>query len=73
MARKALTAMVLAAQLKIDTNVLISRKIFTSFEIIRVPTSAIENHIEKLQEYRRSLITAAVTDKLAISEVEPDV
>jgi type I restriction enzyme, S subunit len=29
--------------------------------------------IEKLQEYRRSLITAAVTGKLAISEVEPDV
>jgi type I restriction enzyme, S subunit len=31
------------------------------------------NQIEKLQEYRRSLITAAVTGKLAISEVEPDV
>jgi type I restriction enzyme, S subunit len=29
--------------------------------------------IEKLQEYRRSLITAAVTGKLEISEVEPDV
>jgi type I restriction enzyme, S subunit len=31
------------------------------------------SQIEKLQEYRRSLITAAVTGKLAISEVEPDV
>jgi len=29
--------------------------------------------IEKLQEYRRSLITAAVTGKLDIREVEPDV
>jgi type I restriction enzyme, S subunit len=29
--------------------------------------------IEKLQEYRRSLITAAVSGKLEISEVEPDV
>ncbi|MCU0567178.1 MAG: restriction endonuclease subunit S [Oculatellaceae cyanobacterium Prado106] len=31
------------------------------------------SQIEKLQEYRRSLITAAVTGKLDISEVEPDV
>jgi type I restriction enzyme, S subunit len=56
-----------------NEQVLISRKIFTSFEIIRVLTSAIENHIEKLQEYRRSLITAAVTGKLEISEGEADV
>jgi type I restriction enzyme, S subunit len=33
----------------------------------------IDEQIEKLQEYRRSLITAAVTGKLDISEVEPDV
>jgi type I restriction enzyme, S subunit len=33
----------------------------------------VKKQIEKLQEYRRSLITAAVTGKLAISEVEPDV
>jgi hypothetical protein len=29
--------------------------------------------ISKLREYRRSLITAAVTGKLEISEVEADV
>jgi type I restriction enzyme, S subunit len=29
--------------------------------------------VEKLQEYRRSLITAAVTGKIDITEVEPDV
>lgn len=56
-----------------NEQVLISKKIFTSFEIIRTLTSAIERHIEKLQEYRRSLITAAVTGKLEISEVEADV
>jgi len=33
----------------------------------------VEKQIEKLQEYRRSLITAAVTGKLEISEVEADV
>ena len=32
-----------------------------------------KKQIEKLQEYRRSLITAAVTGKLEISEVEADV
>jgi len=36
-------------------------------------TETIERQIEKLQEYRRSLITAAVTGKLEISEVEADV
>jgi type I restriction enzyme, S subunit len=56
-----------------DEQVLISRRIFASFEIIRRLTSAIEKHIEKLQEYRRSLITAAVTGKLDISEVETNV
>jgi type I restriction enzyme, S subunit len=35
--------------------------------------SFVGRQIEKLQEYRRSLITAAVTGKLEISEVEPDV
>jgi hypothetical protein len=29
--------------------------------------------LDKLQEYRRSLITAAITGKLEISEVEADV
>jgi type I restriction enzyme S subunit len=33
----------------------------------------LKNSIEKLQEYRRSLITAAVTGKLEISEAEADV
>jgi type I restriction enzyme S subunit len=33
----------------------------------------VSDQIEKLQEYRRSLITAAVTGKLEISEVETDV
>jgi type I restriction enzyme, S subunit len=33
----------------------------------------LKSQIEKLQEYRRSLITAAVTGKLEISEVEADV
>jgi hypothetical protein len=32
-----------------------------------------QTSLEKLQEYRRSLITAAVTGKLEISEVEADV
>jgi type I restriction enzyme, S subunit len=32
----------------------------------------IEKQLEKIQEYRRSLITAAVTGKLDISEVEPN-
>ncbi|MFN8968725.1 MAG: restriction endonuclease subunit S, partial [Pseudanabaena sp.] len=35
--------------------------------------SIIGNQIEKLQEYRRSLITAAVTGKLNIKEVETNV
>jgi type I restriction enzyme, S subunit len=35
--------------------------------------NVVKRQIEKLQEYRRSLITAAVTGKLAIREVEPDV
>jgi type I restriction enzyme S subunit len=40
------------------------------FEKVR---DRIDFQIEKLQEYRRSLITAAVTGKLEISEVEADV
>jgi type I restriction enzyme, S subunit len=40
------------------------------FEKVR---DRIDLQIEKLQEYRRSLITAAVTGKLAISEVKADV
>jgi type I restriction enzyme S subunit len=35
--------------------------------------TCLNGQIEKLQEYRRSLITAAVTGKLEISEGEPDV
>jgi type I restriction enzyme S subunit len=35
--------------------------------------SKTQTSLEKLQEYRRSLITAAVTGKLEISEVEADV
>ncbi|HBB35660.1 MAG TPA: hypothetical protein DDZ80_10095 [Cyanobacteria bacterium UBA8803] len=35
--------------------------------------TCLNDQIEKLQEYRRSLITSAVTGQLEISEVEPDV
>ena len=40
--------------------------------IKRITTRVVEQ-IQKLQEYRQSLITAAVTGKLDISEVDPDV
>jgi hypothetical protein len=46
-----------------------AREHFTQLKI----EVTINKLIEKLQEYRRSLITAAVTGKLDISEVETDV
>ena len=45
-------------------------KIYDSFSTISKITHAIEKHIKKLQEYRQSLITAAVTGKLNIGEEE---
>jgi hypothetical protein len=39
----------------------------------KIIAKKINSQIEKLQEYRRSLITAAVTGKLNIKEVETNV
>ena len=48
-------------------------KVYEKIEQIQNIDRAIAFQIQKLQEYRQSLITAAVTGKLDISEVDPDV
>lgn len=57
----------------IQEQVEIGRYLERITEFFEKNISLVSRQIEKLQEYRRSLITAAVTGKLEISEVEPDV
>jgi type I restriction enzyme, S subunit len=57
----------------LDDQVNIANQIDEQQGKLKDVISKVKKQLDKLQEYRRSLITAAVTDKLAISEVEPDV
>jgi type I restriction enzyme, S subunit len=57
----------------LDDQVNIANQIDEQQGKLKDVISKVKKQLDKLQEYRRSLITAAVTGKLAISEVEPDV
>lgn len=57
----------------IDEQIQIVREVDKETKGIEDLMGTTKLSIEKLQEYRRSLITAAVTGKLEISEVETDV